>query len=190
MDDKKLLDNFEYASFNRRIFSSTIDVLIIALLLTPITNLLDFLLYNNKGLAVMIGEFFKSRNNTVSSEELWQFLSENHILTKYFFVQFVLFLMIGLFFVGFWNYKGQTPGKMITRCKIADARSGATPTMKQCITRFFSYVPSTLLLCIGFIMASFTKRKQGLHDMIANTIVILDKRPSGDAKPVEKKINI
>lgn len=84
MDNKKLLDNFEYALFNRRIFSSTIDVLIVTVILTPITHLLDFFLYNNKGLAVTIGEFSKYRNNTVSSEELWQFLSENHILTKYF----------------------------------------------------------------------------------------------------------
>ena len=175
MNTANLLDNVEYASFNRRMISSTIDILIIAIILTPITNLLDFFLYDSKGLSVMIGEFFQTRNNTVSSEELWDFLSTHHIIAKYFFVQIILLIVIGLFFIGFWFYNGQTPGKMITRSKIVDAKLGTKPILRQCIVRFLSYIPSTLILCIGFIMASFTKKKQGLHDMIAGTVVMLDK---------------
>ncbi len=30
---------------------------------------------------------------------------------------------------------------------------------------------SSLTLCIGYIMVGFTERKQGLHDMIAGTLV-------------------
>jgi uncharacterized RDD family membrane protein YckC len=29
-----------------------------------------------------------------------------------------------------------------------------------------------ITLCIGFIMVGFTERKQGLHDMIAGTLVL------------------
>lgn len=28
-----------------------------------------------------------------------------------------------------------------------------------------------MILCIGFIMVGFTERKQGLHDMLAGTLV-------------------
>ena len=38
--------------------------------------------------------------------------------------------------------------------------------------RYFAKYISALLLCIGFIMAAFTARKQALHDMIAETLVI------------------
>ena len=176
MNTVNLLDNVEYASFNRRMISSTIDVLIIAIILTPITNLLDFFLYDDKGLAVTIGEFFQARNNTVSSEELWHFLSVHHIIAKYLFVQITLLTVIGLFFVSFWYYKGQTPGKIITKSKIVDAKLGTKPTLKKCIVRFLSYILSTLIICIGFIMVSFTKKRQGLHDVIAGTIVVLDKK--------------
>ena len=31
---------------------------------------------------------------------------------------------------------------------------------------------STIILAIGYIMAAFTERKQGLHDMIASTYVV------------------
>ena len=38
--------------------------------------------------------------------------------------------------------------------------------------RFFGMILSGLILYIGFIMIAFTKRKQGLHDFIAETYVI------------------
>jgi uncharacterized RDD family membrane protein YckC len=38
--------------------------------------------------------------------------------------------------------------------------------------RHFAKYISAFLLCIGFIMAAFTARKQALHDMIAETLVV------------------
>ena len=34
------------------------------------------------------------------------------------------------------------------------------------------YALSSLILCIGYIMAGFTEKKQGLHDMVAGTLVV------------------
>jgi uncharacterized RDD family membrane protein YckC len=38
--------------------------------------------------------------------------------------------------------------------------------------RFFSKIISILILFIGYIMIAFTEKKQGLHDMLAKTLVI------------------
>jgi uncharacterized RDD family membrane protein YckC len=38
--------------------------------------------------------------------------------------------------------------------------------------RFFGKIVSAIILYIGFIMAGFTERKQGLHDIMASTLVI------------------
>lgn len=38
--------------------------------------------------------------------------------------------------------------------------------------RHFAKILSALMLFIGYFMAGWTKRKRGLHDMIANTLVI------------------
>jgi uncharacterized RDD family membrane protein YckC len=38
--------------------------------------------------------------------------------------------------------------------------------------RYFAKIISTLILCIGYMMAGFTERKQALHDMIAGTLVL------------------
>ncbi len=37
--------------------------------------------------------------------------------------------------------------------------------------RYFAKILSALIMMIGFIMVAFTARKQGLHDMIAGTLV-------------------
>ena len=38
--------------------------------------------------------------------------------------------------------------------------------------RYWSKILSAFILCIGFLMAGFTKKKQGLHDIIAGTLVV------------------
>ncbi len=42
---------------------------------------------------------------------------------------------------------------------------------------------SSLLLCIGYLMVAFTQRKQGLHDMLANTLVLSGPRTNDPVTP-------
>jgi uncharacterized RDD family membrane protein YckC len=39
--------------------------------------------------------------------------------------------------------------------------------------RYFAKIISALIILIGFIMIAFTRKKQGLHDMIAGTLVVM-----------------
>ena len=40
---------------------------------------------------------------------------------------------------------------------------------------------SALLLCFGYLMAAFTRRKQALHDMMAGTLVVVGNPNDGFA---------
>ena len=42
----------------------------------------------------------------------------------------------------------------------------------QATGRYFAKLVSAIILGIGFLMVAFTQRKQGLHDMIASTLVV------------------
>ena len=75
----------------------------------------------------------------------------------------------------FWKYRGATPGKMLISARIVDARTGAAPSTGQLIGRYFAYIVSMLPLCLGFLWIAFDKRKQGWHDKLAGTVVVLDK---------------
>jgi uncharacterized RDD family membrane protein YckC len=63
-----------------------------------------------------------------------------------------------------------TLGKMIFGMKVTDLY-GNRISFARATGRHFAKIISGMILCIGFIMVGFTERKQGLHDLIAGTLV-------------------
>ena len=68
------------------------------------------------------------------------------------------------------NYQASI-GKMVLGIKVTDINGGKLDFVKAFV-RNISKIISSFILCIGYIMAGFTEKKQALHDMIAGTLVI------------------
>lgn len=64
-----------------------------------------------------------------------------------------------------------TLGKMALNMRVVDY-DGQRISFARATGRYFSKILSGFILCIGYLMAAWTERKQGLHDMIAGTLVI------------------
>jgi uncharacterized RDD family membrane protein YckC len=64
-----------------------------------------------------------------------------------------------------------TLGKMATEM-IVTKEDGSKITFKDATVRFFSKILSCIILGIGFLMIIWNKKKQGLHDKLAGTIVV------------------
>lgn len=64
-----------------------------------------------------------------------------------------------------------TVGKKALGLVVTDL-SGQRISLGRAIGRYFGKILSALILLIGFIMVAFTERKQGLHDMLAGTLVL------------------
>ena len=64
-----------------------------------------------------------------------------------------------------------TLGKMAVGIKVVRS-NGERLTLGRAVGRFFAYILSSITLCIGFVMAAFTERKQALHDIICDTLVV------------------
>lgn len=64
-----------------------------------------------------------------------------------------------------------TPGKAVLGMQVL-SEEGQTLTLKQSYIRYFSSIVSGLILFIGYLMNLITEKKQTLHDMIAQTIVV------------------
>lgn len=75
--------------------------------------------------------------------------------------------------VGFWLADGATPGKMLFRLKVRMI-NGEDLDPVAAVIRYFAYLGSGLLLGVGFFAMLFNEEKRGFHDMISNTIVIVD----------------
>ncbi len=83
----------------------------------------------------------------------------------------IIFLLVVGYFICFWGWRGQTPGKMALRVRIVRF-DGSRIGWGGATMRFLGYIISVLLCLIGLIWVAFDSRRQGLHDKIADTFVI------------------
>jgi uncharacterized RDD family membrane protein YckC len=98
--------------------------------------------------------------------------------------------LIGL--VGSWLYSAllesssyqATPGKMALGLVVTD-EMGQRISFGRATGRYFAKILSSLILAIGFFMIGWTARKQGLHDMIAGTLVYKARSPQEIGVSVE-----
>lgn len=70
-----------------------------------------------------------------------------------------------------------TFGKQLCGLKVEHAGSGERISLLRSIARELAKFVSAAVLFIGFLLAAFTQRKQGLHDSLAATVVVRDGPP-------------
>jgi uncharacterized RDD family membrane protein YckC len=82
------------------------------------------------------------------------------------------FLVVWLYFAMFESsgYQG-TPGKLACNIIVTDIK-GERISFARASARHFSKILSDITLLIGYLLIAITDRKQGLHDMIAGTLVV------------------
>jgi len=67
--------------------------------------------------------------------------------------------------------RGATVGKMAMGLRVVTSQ-GQRLSFMNATGRYFAKFISAIILGIGFIMIAFTDKKRGLHDIIADTLVI------------------
>jgi uncharacterized RDD family membrane protein YckC len=66
-----------------------------------------------------------------------------------------------------------TIGKKLLKLKVTDI-DGNRLGFGKATGRYFGKILSGMICLIGFIMVAFTEKKQGLHDIMAGTLVVKD----------------
>ncbi len=72
-----------------------------------------------------------------------------------------------------------TLGKRALGLRVTDVH-GLRISFMRATGRYFAKILSAFIFCIGFLMVAWTQRKQGLHDLLAQTLV-LNGRASDEA---------
>ncbi|WP_304543133.1 RDD family protein [Sulfurimonas microaerophilic] len=157
------MSEVKYAGFGIRFLASLLDTFFLALPVGIVIYFIsggewfDFSQYQQNLQMAMAGNA-NALNSQPQTSFTWELIFELSVL---------------IVTIIFWKqFKGATPGKKIVNIKIVDAKTLKDISNKQAITRSLGYIPSTLLFGLGFLMIIFTKNKQSLHDMLANTVVI------------------
>lgn len=82
-----------------------------------------------------------------------------------------LFIVLGAYFLWYWNHGGQTLAMQTWKLQISTP-SGTSPSMQFLVLRYLLAWPSILFYGVGLIWALFDREGQFLHDRIVGTCVI------------------
>jgi len=87
-------------------------------------------------------------------------------------IELASFVLSVLYYAGFHaSHAKATPGKMAVGIQVVRP-DGAQISFARAVGRLFATILSGLILGIGYLLAAFTQRKQALHDMLCDTLVV------------------
>ncbi len=140
------VNEFRFAGFWIRLWASILDTLLYAIILIPV-------------LFWFIGvEYFEAPKI-------------GYVRYLDFFITYIFPMLAVLLF---WTFRQATPGKMVCKIRLINARTGGKPGGLQLIWRYFAYFFAALPLGVGFLMIAIDPRKQGLHDKLSRICVVHD----------------
>jgi uncharacterized RDD family membrane protein YckC len=80
-----------------------------------------------------------------------------------------------IYFVLFWSVTGQTPGLRAMRLRVVAGDAGP-PTIGRAAVRLVGLVLAIVPLFAGFLPVLFDRRRRGLQDYLAGTVVLYTDR--------------
>lgn len=155
------MTTYQFAGFWRRFIAYTIDSVAIFMIFCILAII--------AGAAFLTGTM--SANNTSWIAGLTD--PKGHESLGMVVLAFYVLLFIG-YFTFFQGLNGRTPGKKLLGLQVV-TDDGRPISFGIAFLRSVGYLVSSLLftLPLGYIWAAFDKKKQGWHDKIAGTVVII-----------------
>lgn len=141
-------DQMEYAGFWVRSGAALIDSLLIIIMTFPL-------------LIMIYGWSYIDGTKTSFIEGPAEFL-----------ISYILPFVVTVLF---WVTKEATPGKIALSLKVVNASTGHKISIGQAVLRYIGYFVAMIPLFLGIIWVGIDRKKQGLHDKLANTVVVRSK---------------
>lgn len=153
---------FEHAGFWRRVAAYIIDGIVISIPLYAIMFLV--------GLGPMMA-MGMDPNAGMSAGQQEQMAAAMGIMVL---IVFPLAIVLPWLYFAIMesSSKMATLGKMALGIIVTDTE-GNRISFWRATGRYFGKIVSGIILYIGFLMVAFTEKKQGLHDIMADTLVVM-----------------
>lgn len=162
-----------YVGFWKRILAFVIDCLVLIVILLPVMIAVYGSGYIDRARSEFAGLLSSSGDTNADLVRVLDILSRpDSALAAILDIRVQIALIVAT--ILFWRFRSATPGKMVVKARIADAKTLGKPSTGQLTGRFFAYIVSFIPACLGFLWIAFDKRKQGWHDKLAGTVVIQD----------------
>jgi len=153
------MTTYKFAGFWRRFVAYVIDGFIISVVFIILAIV--------AGVAYFAGAM--STNN-----QLWiaQLTDPERMASFTVWIWLFTLLMDIAYFTYFHGSTGRTPGKMLLGLQVVST-DGAPISYGTAFLRSVGYLVSSIVFCLGYIWIAWDKKKQGWHDKIAGTVVIV-----------------
>lgn len=153
------MTTYKFAGFWRRFVAYMIDGFIISVVF--------FVLAIVAGIA-----YFAGAMSTDSQLWIAEITDPERLASFTVWIWLFTLLMNIAYFTYFHGSTGRTPGKMLLGLQVVSA-DGTTISYGVAFLRSVGYLVSSIAFCLGYIWIAFDKKKQGWHDKIAGTVVII-----------------
>lgn len=150
---------YKYAGFWRRLVAYMIDNTIITIIFILLAIL------------AMVA-YFAGAVGGESDNLITTFADPGRIALMTILIWGVSFCVAMAYFTYFHGTTGRTPGKMLMGLQVVGT-DGKPISFGIAFLRSVGYLISSIVFCLGYIWIGFDKRKQGWHDKIAGTVVII-----------------
>ena len=148
-----------YAGFWLRFMAYLLDTILLSLVLGPFMRLLF----------LRAGLVDPSTGKFIAMEEL------TRRPAQVFAVEMIVFVVVGVYFSILESSPWQaTLGKKAFGLIVTD-RSGRRLSFGRSTARYFAKIASNFSFGVGYVMAGFTERKQALHDLVTDCLVLRKK---------------
>jgi uncharacterized RDD family membrane protein YckC len=160
------MTTYKFAGFWRRFVAYMIDGFIISVVFVI--------------LAIVAGlAYFAGAVSGGSQVWLAELTNPERMVSFTVWIWLVSILINIVYFTYFHGSTGRTPGKMLLGLQVVSA-DGKPISFGIAFLRSVGYLLSSLVFFLGYIWIAFDKKKQGWHDKIAGTVVII-REPQGSA---------
>lgn len=96
-------------------------------------------------------------------------LSADYTVTQFILEWVVPFVVV----LTFWIITAATPGKMLLKIKIVDSENHEAVPAPRLLLRYVGYFISIIPIFLGMLWVGWDSKKQGWHDKIAKTVLIV-----------------
>lgn len=163
----------QYGSFNRRMIAAVLDTLIISITIAPVV---DYFFMQSYGLPTtdvnsIIAQASQAPTPGEALRQLGQGLQESGLADRLATNFKWHFYVLAMYVTICWHFFAATPGKLLCRLKILDAKTGKPMGDWQSILRVAGYVLSAMPLGLGFFWIGMNRKRRGFHDYFAGTVV-------------------
>lgn len=163
-----------YPVFNTRMLASTVDMLLITMTLSPIV---DMVYHHYIGeppvrLRELQNNLSHTPNSADASHEFIRIIKESGFWDYWLRQMSWHIYVIMAYMVLCWHFWSATPGKMLFRLVVVDAKTYKPLGDWQSIIRAFGYLIALAPFGLGIIWIALDKKKRGWHDILAGTVVM------------------